>query len=186
MSRAHKLLSRAFSVLMATGVPLALAQNSASPRPTGPITIEADHADWSKGGAMVYVGNVRLLSGDLKLAGSRMEFRQASDGQFEARIDGGPATLNHAGLPTEDGKPGPPVSARGETMTYDSRAATVEIDGAATLARGTDEIKGGNIRYDVTNRRIQANGGEGGQVRIVIQPPPPDADKKPSPPSPSP
>ncbi|MGQ0501228.1 MAG: LptA/OstA family protein [Panacagrimonas sp.] len=162
---------------------LAPAQKSADLRPTGPVTIEADHADWVKGGAMVYTGNVRLVSDDLKLAGVRMEFRQLPDGQFEARIDGTPATLNHTGLPEEDGKPGPPVAAHGETMTYDSKAAVVEIDGNAVLARGTDEIKGGNIHYDVANRRIQANGGEGGQVRIVIQPPPPGADKKGKPPA---
>lgn len=191
MSPLGKLLGLVLCVPIAMIASLAVAQNRASLRPTGPVTIEADHADWIKGGAMVYVGNVRLLSGDLKLAGSRMEFRQAADGQFEARIDGGPATLNHAGIPEEDGKPGPAVTARGEMMTYDSRAATVEIDGTAVLARGSDEIKGGNIRYDVANRRIQANGGEGGQVRIVIQPPPPDAEPatKPDPksgPSPAP
>lgn len=159
--------------LCSIGCASAFAQNANSLKPTGPVTIEADHADWEKGGAMVYVGNVRLQSGDLNLAGARMEFRQSPDGNFQARIDGRPATLDHRGLPTEDGKPGPPVSARGEVMTYDSRAATVQIDGGALLSRGKDEIKGGNVLYDVANRRIQANGGEGGQVRIVIQPPPP-------------
>lgn len=178
----------ALGVLVLLFAPLALAQKSADLRPTGPVTIEADHADWVKGGAMVYTGNVRLVSDDLKMAGARMEFRQSPDGQFEARIEGTPATLNHSGLPEDDGKPGPPVAAHGESMTYDSKAAVVEIDGNAALARGTDEIKGGNIHYDVATRRIQANGGEGGQVRIVIQPPPPGADKKgkpaPKPPSP--
>ncbi|MGQ0622916.1 MAG: LptA/OstA family protein [Panacagrimonas sp.] len=151
----------------------ALAQNADILKPTGPVTIEADHADWQKDGAMVYVGNVRLQSADLKLGGARLEFRQFPDGHFVARIDGAPATLNHIGLASEDGKPGPPIGARGQVMTYDSRAATVEVDGDAVLSRGTDEIEGGNVLYDVTNRRIQANGGEGGQVRIVIQPPPP-------------
>ena len=148
------------------------AQNANPLRPTGPVTIEADHADWVKAGAMVYEGNVRLQSGDLQLSGTRMEFRQEADGHFTARLDGLPAKLDHAALPTESGRPGLPVSARGELMTYDSRNATVEIDGEALLTRGTDEIRGGNVTYDVAHRRIQANGGEGGQVRIVIQPPP--------------
>lgn len=148
------------------------AQNANPLRPTGPVTIEADHADWVKAGAMVYEGNVRLQSGDLRLSGSRMEFRQEPDGHFTARLDGLPAKLDHAALQTEPGRPGLPVSARGELMTYDSRSATVEIDGEALLTRGTDEIRGGNVTYDVTHRRIRANGGEGGQVRIVIQPPP--------------
>lgn len=154
----------------------ALAQNASNLKPTGPVTIEADHADWSKGGAMVYVGNVRLQSGDLKLGGARLEFTQSPDGHFEARVDGSPATLDHAALVLEDGKPGQPVSARGKVMTYNSRTATVEIGGEALLSRGADEIRGGNVTYDVRNRRIQADGGEGGQVRIVIQPPPPKSE----------
>ena len=145
------------------------AQNDAL-RPTGPVKISADRAEWEKGGAMVYSGRVRMESGDLKLLGDRLELRQFDDGQFEARIDGGPAALDHAGLPNDVARP--PVSAKAKQLRYDSRSDIVEVIGNALLTRGTDEIRGENIRYDVVQRRIQAAGGEGGQVQIVIQPPP--------------
>lgn len=153
--------------LLATGA--AHAQSEAL-RPTGPVKINADRAEWQKGGAMVYTGNVRMESGDLKLAGARLELRQFDDGQFEAQIDGEPAALDHAGLPTDAAKP--PVSAKARQLKFDSRSDIVEVLGNALLTRGTDEIRGETIRYDVVQRRIQAAGGEGGQVQIVIQPPP--------------
>lgn len=144
----------------------------ASLRPTGPVTIEADSAEWEKGGAMVYTGNVRLNSGELKLKGERLYLRQFDDGEFEARVEGGPALLDHAGLPAEAGQARQPVSARAKVLTYDTRIDIVQITGDALLTRGSDEIRGQDIRYDVEKRRIQAAGGTGGQVRIVIQPPP--------------
>lgn len=150
------------------------AAESENLRPTGPVKINADRAEWQKGGSMVYTGNVRLESGDLKLSGERLNLKQFDDGQFEAKIDGKPAKLDHAGLAAAGNKEGerPPVSARASTLTYNSRDEIVVVDGDALLTRGTDEIRGQNIRYDVTQRRIEAQGKEGGQVEIVIQPPP--------------
>lgn len=187
MSRAERLArGLGLGLLAASGVlagPLAAQDgNVASLRPTGPVTIEADRAEWQKGGAMVYSGNVRLDSGELKLQGTRLHLRQFEDGQFEARVEGSPALLDHAGLPPEAGEPRRPVSARAQELTYDTRIEIVQITGDALLTRGSDEIRGQSIRYDVANRRIQADGGQGGQVRIVIQPPPrQDNDDTPAP-----
>jgi lipopolysaccharide export system protein LptA len=148
-------------------------------RPTGPVTVTADRAEWEKGGAMVYTGNVRLASDNLQLSGDRLELRQFEDRQFEAKVSGAPAVLQHAGVSVEQGEPALPVEARAALLTYDSRSSTVEVSGKARLQRGTDEITGENIRYDVARRRIQASGSNGGQVRIVIQPPPPEAKPDP-------
>ena len=149
------------------------ARGLESLRPTGPVTIEADQAEWEKGGAMVYSGNVRLLSGELVLQGERLQLRQFEDGEFEAQVEGGPALLDHAGLAPEQGQARQPVSARARALTFDTRIDIVQLTGDALLTRGSDQIRGQSIRYDVSNRRIRAQGGEGGQVRIVIQPPPP-------------
>src|SRR5687768_4109507 len=108
----------------------AVAQNSVSSaglRPTGPVTIRADKAEWEKGAAMVYTGNVRLESGELNLAGDRLELRQFSKGEFEAKVGGAPAKLDHKGVRDEQGQAGPPVHAEAKMLTYDSRNDIVEV-----------------------------------------------------------
>lgn len=154
-------------------------------RPTGPVTVTADRAEWEQNGAMIYSGNVALNSDTLKLKGDRLELRQHPGGQFEARVSGNPARLDHPGLKDRKGVVGPPVSAEARTLNYDSRSGVVDVLGNARLLRGQDEINGESIRYDVIARRIRAAGGAGGQVKIVIQPPPAAGKAAPAAPAPA-
>ena len=184
MSRAERIAAAfALAFLTSSAVFAAAKGEGERLRPSEPVKINADRAEWQKGGSMVYTGNVRLESGDLKLSGDRLNLKQFDNGEFEAKIDGKPAKLDHAGLAAAGtrGDERPPVTARASTLTYDSRNDIVEVAGDALLTRGTDEIRGQNIRYDVTERRIEAQGKEGCegastkegyQVEIVIQPPP--------------
>lgn len=193
---ARRMRARIGLLALLAWLPLALAQDARSQadrprqslRPTGPITINADSAEWEKGGLMVYSGKVRLDSGELKLAGDQLEMRQYGDGQFEARVTGTPATLDHSGVPGDDGRRAEPVSARAGTLVYDTRSEVVEVQGDAVLTRGSgNRITGQTIRYDVARRRVQADGGDNGQVTIVLEPPPPrDGTAAPEPPQPSP
>lgn len=159
-------------------------------RPTGPVTVTADRAEWEQNGAMIYSGNVQLSSDTLRLKGDRLELRQLAGGQFTANVTGNPARLDHPGLKEKNGQIGPPVSADAKTLNYDSRTSMVDILGNAHLMRGKDQIDGDNIRYDAAARRIKAAGGTGGQVKIVIQPPPKGGSssgtRAPTPPTPPP
>lgn len=184
MSRAERVAAAFALAFLTSSTVFAAAKGEREQlRPTSPVKINADRAEWQKGGSMVYTGNVRLESGDLKLSGDRLNLTQFDNGEFEAKVDGKPAKLDHAGLAAAGtrGDERPPVTARASTLTYDSRNDIVEVAGDALLTRGTDEIRGQNIRYDVTERRIEAQGKEGCegastkagcQVEIVIQPPP--------------
>lgn len=170
---------RAAEVLIALALALpAVAQERASSssadalRPSGPVTITADNVEWVKGGAMIYTGNVKLASDTLQLSGVRMELRQHPGGQFEARLSGSPATLDHAGTTNQQGEKDPTVTARSRTLNYDSRSSVIEVAGDALMTRGDDQITGETIRYNVSERRIQAMGGSGGQVKIIMQAPP--------------
>ncbi len=139
--------------------------------PKGPIKVTSQRADIDEQGKlMLYRGNVRLVSGTLELKGERLELRQPVPGQFEALLRGKPARLvqqgqNHA----------PSVSASATEIVYNTRAATLDLRGGATLSRGEDVLTGERIRYDLASRRISASGTEGEQIKFVIQPP---EDKK--------
>lgn len=170
------LAARCCALGLALAAGLAAAQQGAGSlaeglRPSGPVTVTADRAEWEQDGAMVYTGTVALTSDTLQLSGERLELRQHDNGEFEATITGSPARLSHPGMRNRRGEQGPPVSAQARTLHYDSRSSVVDIQGQARLTRGQDEVQGEQIRYDVAQRRIRAAGGEGGQVRIVIQPP---------------
>lgn len=137
-------------------------------RPTGPVTVTADRAEFQQGGKMLYSGNVLLSSDTLKLSGKEVELTQLANGQYTANILGELAKLDHAATTDSNGKPFPAVTAQARTITYDSRTGVVNVSGNARMTRGTDEINGDAIRYNVIERRIEAAGG----VRIVLQPPP--------------
>ena len=179
MSRAVKSMA---VLLLATALVPALAatpakknSNNDALRPTGPVTITADRAEWSKVGVMIYTGNVALISDKLKMNGERLELTQFPNNQYTSKITGAPAHLEHAGEPNEKGEPTPTITADASTLIYDSRTSVVDVLGNAKMTRGKDEVTGSDIHYNVAERRIQATGGDGGQVKIVIQPPP---DKK--------
>jgi lipopolysaccharide export system protein LptA len=141
-------------------------QSQKLPALSGPVTITADRAEFEQDGVMRYRGNVRLVSNQLVLTGESLELRQPASGQYETRVSGRPARLTHAGEGAA-----PPVSASAGQIYYDTRTAVIELSQNAQLERGTDRLTGESIRYEVEARRIQASGANGGQVRIVIQPP---------------
>jgi lipopolysaccharide transport protein LptA len=133
---------------------------------TGPIKITAQRAELERREYALYRGRVKLVSQDMVLTGDRLELRQPGKGQFEARLTGAPARLEHRG----DAK-GPPVSASASQIVYDTRTATVELSGGVQLARGSDQLSGGQVRYTLEARRISAAGSGESQVQLTITPP---------------
>ncbi len=176
MHRCSRRLGLALAAALATACGSVYAQASSRDelnalRPTGPVTLTADRAEWVQGGTAQYSGSVSLSSDNLQLRGSSMTVTQGAGNNFEAHITGSPAHLNHRGVAGAEGLTAQPVSARALQIDYDSRTGVVRLTGTAELVRGSDQINGEQIDYIVAERRIRASGGESGQVRIVIQPP---------------
>lgn len=164
------------------------AANPAAPAPAGdesgknhlngPITVSADHAEWQRGGTMVYTGHVVLETGDFKIFGDRLELQQDAGGQVQARVDGKPAHCEQVAA----GPDNPPLSADAKVMRYDSRTALLTLSGGdVRLQRGTDTLTGDSLSYNLDQRRIVATGGKQGQVRMVIHPPPREETPTPAP-----
>lgn len=165
------------SLLTRTGLALLLgaclghaawAQTTAKRRVTGPITITAKTGEWQEG-VMIYTGQVVMLSKTLELRGARLELRQTGGKKnpYEITITGSPATLKHLGDTPKDAV----VNGRAGKMIYRSQTQTIQLTGEAHLERNKDELNGEDVRYDVASRRVQASGGDKGQVRIVIDVP---------------
>jgi lipopolysaccharide transport protein LptA len=133
-------------------------------RPTGPITINANRAELVQNNSALYVGNVTLDSDTLKMDGDRLELKRAADGPYTAKITGAPAHMSHAGA----GPDNPPVSARADTITYDSRSGLIDLVGDAMLTRGDDKTTADTIHYHVLERRYDASGSDSGKGRVTI------------------
>ncbi|NKF22906.1 lipopolysaccharide transport periplasmic protein LptA [Solimonas marina] len=146
-------------------------------RPTGPITVKADTAEWVQNDRMKYTGNVSMVSDTMTVRGDSMEVHQLADGNFEAWVHGKPATLDHAADPTAQGAAQKPLHASANEIHYNSQSGRADLNGAAHIKRGDDEVSGDTIGYIVPERRIQAASGGKGQVTITFQPPP-QKDKK--------
>lgn len=135
-------------------------------RPTGPVNIEAQSADILRDGTAVYRGNVRISANEFSLDGEQLELHQHEGRQFTIVVTGAPAHFAHLG----NGADAPPVDASANRIEYDSRSGIVELDGGVQLLRGRDSLSTEHLRYDIAERRIQASGGSGGQVRITLDP----------------
>lgn len=162
------------SITLALGLALAGAafaqtsNNKAPQRVSGPITITAKNGEWREGN-MVYTGDVVMVSKTLELRGNRLELQQdgGKKNPYEITVTGTPATLKHIGQTEQD----PVVNGRSTKMVYRSATQNIQLTGDAHLERNKDELNGDDIRYDVANRRVQASGGDKGQVRIIIDVP---------------
>jgi len=178
--RASALLAAGLLTLLATAASsegAAPSKAGASTRIRGPIKITAERAELERREYALYRGRVRLESADMVMTGDRLELRQPDRGQFEVRLTGAPARLDHAG-----NDKALPVSASAARIVYDTRTSIVDLSGGVQLARGTDQLNSGQVTYNVAARRITASGDGAAQVHITIEPPQNDAP----PPAPAP
>ncbi len=169
MSLANRVITLALGLALANIAFAQAASSKKSPqRVSGPITITAKNGEWQDGN-MIYTGDVVMLSKTLELRGARLELQQTGGKRnpYVITVTGAPATLRHMGQTAKD----PVVDGRSKTMVYRSATQTIQLTGEAHLERAKDELNGEDIKYDVANRRVQASGGNNGQVRIVIDVP---------------
>lgn len=177
MARALKILTLLLPLCSLTTQAASVTSRNDKLRPKGPVTVTADRAEFDKTGVMIYSGNVLLVADNLQLKGDRLELRQFPADQYEAKLKGSLAHMEQSGEVDEKGQPLPPMIADGQDMIYDTRSGLLDIVGQAKAVRGKNEVNGNSIRYNVNERRVQANGGVGGQVKIIIQSPPAKSTK---------
>ncbi|NTV96826.1 MAG: lipopolysaccharide transport periplasmic protein LptA [Thiobacillus sp.] len=146
---------------------LALAEKADRNRP---IQIEADSVrmdDINK--TAVYLGNVLFTQGTLSMAADRVDVRQDDKGMATGEATGQPVHFRQKMEGSDEY-----LEARALRIEYDARTETMKLTGNAWISRGSDELRGGVIVYDIRTERYQAQGtteaGVQGRVRAMIRP----------------
>lgn len=140
-----------------------------------PTNIESDRLQYDDGKKVtVFTGNVVLTKGTIVLRGDRLQLRQFDDGAQSAVATGKRASFRQK----RDGMD-QFVHGLANEIDYDSRNEIVKLTGDALVRRlecevAIDEITGGVVVYNARTETFTVDGkdrsGQGGRVRIVIQP----------------
>lgn len=152
-----------------------------------PIHLEADHAtveDYKQRGEFrtsIFTGNVILTQGTLILRADKIIMKEDVTGYRHATAHGNLVSYRQK----RDGV-NEYVEAWSRRAEYDNKTDKIELFGSARLKRGTDEVEGDYISYDITSDFFQVFGqpqpendkNSDHRVRAVIQPKAkqPDAD----------
>lgn len=135
-----------------------------------PIQIEADSVsmdDVNK--TAVYQGNVIFSQGTLNIMAERVVVQQDDQGMTTGEATGQPVHFRQKMEGSDEY-----LEARAQRIDYDARTETMKLTGDAWVTRGSDELRGGIIIYDIRTERYQAQGSNGdgstGRVRAVIRP----------------
>lgn len=160
------------------GAPRAIAAQGDSEAPT---QVESDRMEYDdRQQVNVFIGNVVLTKGTIRLLADRLVVRQDPEGFHYATATGGPARFRQK----RDGAGEQWVAGHAKRIDYDGKAETVRLREQAMLQRTRDgrildEVYGAEIFYESRTELFTVQGGDaatgtpenpGGRVRVVIQP----------------
>lgn len=143
-----------------------------------PLTIEADKSstvDLAKQ-VVVFLGNVVITQGTMRIEADRVEVRESPEGWRSAVATGTsaqPATFRQKRDGVDE-----TIEGRAQRIEYDGRVETVRLSGNAMMRRlrgntPADEVSGPLITYDSVNELFSVAGaGAEGRVRAVLTPRP--------------
>ncbi|MFA5081389.1 MAG: lipopolysaccharide transport periplasmic protein LptA [Hydrogenophilaceae bacterium] len=137
---------------------------------TRPIQIEADSVrmdDAQK--TAVYEGNVIFSQGTLTINADRIDVHQDDAGMSAGVATGQPVYFRQKAEGRDEY-----LEARARRIDYDAHTETMKLTGNAYIGRGSDELRGGVIVYNMRSERYQADGAsednKQGRVRAMIRP----------------
>jgi lipopolysaccharide export system protein LptA len=162
LPRALSLLAL-FPIAWCVGAPAALALPQDAEQP---IHIRADAAEMDQASdQIIYQGAVRVDQGTLRVDADRITVQYENQKVVRIVAEGGPASYRQ-----EVENPAGEVVAQANTIVYLTRDERLELRGSASLSQLGNEISGEKILYDMVAGKVEAVSGEGGSVRMVLQP----------------
>ncbi|UYG02290.1 lipopolysaccharide transport periplasmic protein LptA [Halomonas sp. LR3S48] len=157
------------ALITLVGIGPAMAQQRDAEQP---IEVEADQLDLDdRAGTAVYLGDVDIRQGSMRLTGDRVEFQRNAAGELSrATARGERAYIEQQPDPDQ-----PVVRGWGRTIVYHVAERRVELIDRAELHQGSDTFDGGYLEYFLDRRVVQARaqgeGVEGSQrIRMTLQP----------------
>lgn len=162
-----------------------------------PTQVESDRMQYDDAKQInVFVGNVVLTKGTIRLVADRLVVRQDPDGYQYATATGDPARFRQK----RDAPGNQWIEGHAMQIDYDGKSETVHLQRQAMLQRTddgrvVDEVHGKDILYESRTEFFTVEGGDarsgsaenpGGRVRVVIQPREDKAAAAPKPPAPVP
>jgi lipopolysaccharide export system protein LptA len=132
-----------------------------------PYEVQADAAVFDqKQGTGVYTGHVQLNRGPERLKADKMTLTLNRNKRLDhVKATGNPVTFSN----------GTDASGRAERLEYDVADKTIKLFGNAFVTQGERQFSGEEIIYSLVSKRVQAIGGKGRRVRLVL--PPSDTSK---------
>lgn len=132
-----------------------------------PLEVNADATDGTLGdGVTVLRGRVDIRQGSLHIKAERAEVDKLDGRVRTVVLRGAPAFLEQEieqqGL----------VQAEANTITYQVASGLVTLEGEADVRHPQYQISGDSLTYDLNAQHFQGNGdgGEGGRIRIRLDP----------------
>lgn len=127
-----------------------------------PYEIQADSAFFDQQtGQGKYVGQVELKRGTELVKADSMELELNANRQLSKVLAEGSPVFFTDGVETEG---------RAQKMTYDINQKKVLLVGDAYVKQGGREFSGAEITYFFEDERVQAKGGDGTRVKLVLPP----------------
>lgn len=131
-----------------------------------PIHIRADRAEVDQNAEkVVYSGSVLVEQGTMRVVADEMTVEYREQKVVRITAHGSPARYQQL-LEADKGQ----VKADARTIVYHTQDERVDLEGEAFLSQGGNEIAGELIRYDIVAGKVNAESGEQGPVRVVVQP----------------
>ena len=114
---------------------------------------------------IVYRGAVRVDQGTLRVDADQIIVQYEDQKVVRIVAEGNPASYRQQ-LANPEGE----VVAQAATIVYLTRDERLELQGTASLSQQGNQISGETILYDMVAGKVEAVSGEGGSVRMVLQP----------------
>jgi len=142
-----------------------------------PLEVEADrkHTDY-KGGQAVYEGKVIIRQGRMLIHADKAILTLRDNQLDRAQLEGKPVTYQDVD------EQGLPLSGQALKMDYKVNDKTtgdiLTLTGQAKIERNKDTLSSERITYNLKSEVMDAGGGQGDRVRMILQPRPKDGAGK--------